>query len=138
VEAEPNSDAGFISLPAPGRDSGASGGNRSRVWAILAADGARERARARRNSLVSVLAALGLPVWIGAIWPARVAHEWRSIFAAAWAVAFGAVLLAMVGERIAHLRRARQIATLGPLPVLRSARRAATTPACAATVEDED
>jgi len=124
----------FVTLPAPDRNDGEG----SRLWAIMAADRARERARARRSGLVGALAALGLPVWIAEVWPARIPAEWRSFVAAAWAFAFAAVVLAAIGEGIAHLRRARRIATLGPLPVLRSANRAPATPACAATAEDED
>jgi hypothetical protein len=137
MDARPHADDTFIALPGPDENRGQG----SRVWAILAADGARERARARRQGLVGVLAVLGMPSWIVAMWPAIVPHEWRSFFAAAWAFAFGGVLLALIGEGIARVRRARQVATLGPLPVLRSARRAAagsTTAACAAPAEDED
>jgi hypothetical protein len=137
VEVRPHADDTFIALPGPGEN----GREGSRVWAILAADGARERARARRQGLVGVLAVLGAPLWIVAMRPAILPHEWRSFFAAAWAFAFAGVLLALIGEGIARVRRARQVATLGPLPVLRSARRAAggsTAAACAAPAEDED
>lgn len=126
-------DESFIALPAPDRPAPA----RSRLQAIFAADRARERARARRQRVVGLLGALGVPLWLSAVWPARLPVGLGSFVAAAWALAFGGFVLALIGEGITILRRAREIETLGPLPVLRSARRPAAS-ACAAPAEDED
>jgi hypothetical protein len=123
----------YLALPGPIQSEG----GRARLAAIFAADHARERARALRQGLLALLGLLGLPLWVSAIWPARLPAGLGTLAAAAWAVAFATLLVASGWELIAYRRRARQIATLGPLPVLRSARRAAP-PACAAPGEDQD
>lgn len=108
---------------------------RSRLEAILTADSARERARARRHKLLGWLGVLGLPLWLRAVWPGRVSADVGVFAATIWALIFVAVLVALVGEGLAHRRRAREIATLGPLPALRTAQGAA---ACATPADEQD
>ena len=125
----------FLALPGPDQHPGA----RERLAAIFDADHARERARSRRHRLLALLGVLGLPLWLTVVWPARLPAALGTLVATAWAVTFASLLVALGWEGITHRRRARQIATLGPLPVLRSARRAAAaTAACAAAAEDQD
>ena len=126
-------DDAFVALPGPNHSAGA----RERLAAIFAADHARERARARRYRLLSLLGVLGLPLWLTVVWPARLPAGLATLVATAWAVAFASLLVALGWEGVAYRRRARQIATLGPLPVLRSARRGARS-ACTAPAEDQD
>lgn len=126
-------DDAYLTLPGPNQRDGA----RERLAAIFAADHARERARARRQGLLALLGLLGLPLWLSAVWPARLPTGAGTLAATTWAVTFATLLLASACELIAHRRRARQIATLGPLPVLRSAKGTARA-ACTALGEDQD
>ena len=109
-----------------------------RLRAIFNADSARARALGRRHALVALLGALGLPLWIAAVWPGLIPPDLRTIAATAWAVSFAAVLVALGAEAVARVRRAREIAGLGPLPVLRSERRWPSAAACAPPGEEED
>ena len=129
-------DETLLALPGPNQRPGA----RERLAAIFAAESARQRARALRNAVLAVLGVLGLPLWLLAVWPARRGASMTTmatLVETIWAVTFAALLLALSWELVAGRRRARQIATLGPLPVLRSTRRGATA-ACAAPPEDQD
>jgi hypothetical protein len=126
-------DQTLLALPVPKQSTGA----RERLAAIFAADLARERARAVRNRVLALLGLLGGPLWLLAVWPARLAAGMAALVETAWAVTFTGLLLALGWELVAGRRRARQIARLGPLPVLRSTRRGAGDP-CVATAEDED
>ena len=109
-------DDAYLALPGPTQRDGA----RERLAAIFAADHARERARASRQGLLALLGVLGLPLWLSVVWPARLPAGAGTLVATAWAVAFATLLVASGWELFAYRRRARQIATLGPLPVLRS------------------
>jgi hypothetical protein len=126
---EHHEDQGFITVPSSGRAHQPS----ARLKAIFNADSARARARGRRHTLVALLGGLGLPLWVADVWPGWIRPELRSVAAAAWALSFVAVLVALGAEAIAHLRRGREIAGLGPLPVLRS-----PAAACAPPAEEED
>ena len=129
-------DETLLALPGPSQRTGAG----ERLAAIFAADLARERARALRNRLLALLGILGLPLWLLAVWPARRAAgvaTLATLLETAWALTFAALLLALGWELLAGRRRSRQIATLGPLPVLRSTRRGAAS-ACATPGEDQD
>lgn len=126
-------DETLLALPGPSRRPGA----RERLAAIFAAELARERARALRNWVLALLGVLGGPLWLLAVWPARLAASTAALVKTAWAVTFAALLLALGWELVAGRRRARRIATLGPLPALRSTRRGAGS-ACAAPAEDQD
>jgi hypothetical protein len=121
-----------ITLPAPGEP----GRSSPRLNAILLADAARERARAVRDALTMLVAALGLPLWLVAGWPAHFSPHLRVLAATTWAVAAIAVVIALGRERWWGRVRSRRVEALGPLPTLRSERRGAA--ACAPTADEED
>jgi hypothetical protein len=125
-------DQDFLGLPA--RPAGSA--KRARLAAALQAEDARTRARALRDTLVALLAVASVPLWPLALWPGRVAAQVRNLFAAAWAVAFAAVLCSLAYLWICARRRHERIAELGPLPVLRSARPQAG--ACVDPPDEED
>jgi hypothetical protein len=116
----------FVTLAAPRQ------GDRSKLDAALAADSARERARGLRVTLVHLLGALGLPLWLTAAWPGAFSPQLRGFVVAAFAACLGAVVLAVGREW--HWQRARswRIADLGPPPRRRSAQQA-----CAGGPEEE-
>jgi hypothetical protein len=116
-------------LPLPARKG-------SRLDAILIADAARERVRALRAGLVALVAVLGLPLWIVVAWPGRFSSDVRVTAATAWILGALGVLAALGREWWWARIRSRRVADLGPLPVLRSPRRASE--ACAAPSEEED
>jgi hypothetical protein len=73
--------------------------------AILQADSALERARARRVKLAHLLAALGVPLWLAT-------GQIRSLAAAAFAVGLAAVVWSLGDEWRCGVRRSRRIAAL--------------------------
>jgi len=121
-----------ISLPVPPEPFRRS----PRLDAVLLADAARERARAVRDLLIALLAALGLPLWLFAALPGRFSAQIRVLTTTGWAVAAGAVLISIVREHWWTRVRSRRVEALGPLPALRTERRGAA--ACAAPSEEED
>lgn len=108
----------------------------SRLEEILVADGARERARRARDRLLGLLAALSIPLWLAASWPAHVPDGLRLLAATLWALAAGAVAVAVARVWWWDRVRAGRLEELGPLPVLRSAR--AGGGACAGPADEED
>jgi hypothetical protein len=88
--------------------------------AILVADSALERARARRVKLAHLLALLGVPLWLVAAWPARWAADLRALVLAGFAVALAGVVGSLVSEWRWGRLRSRRIAALGPLPRTRA------------------
>jgi hypothetical protein len=110
--------------------------NGSRLEAILTADSARERARAHRDRLVALLAALGVPLWLVACWPGRFSTELKLLSATLWALGALGVVAAVARTWWWHHVRARQVARLGPLPELRRAPPGGA--ACAPPADEED
>jgi hypothetical protein len=121
-----------ITLPA----SGQPGRRSARLDAVLIADAARERVRAWRDLLITLVALLGLPLWLLDAWPGRFSSQLRVLAATCWAVAALAVVGALVRERWWSRVRTRGVEAMGPLPVLRSER--AGGGACATASEEED
>jgi hypothetical protein len=122
----------FVSLPVSKGCEPRSG----RLRAVFAAEGAIARVRGLRGGLVGLLALLGAPAWVALIWPAALSRDGRALVAAVWAVALAGVVLLLIRESWWRRQRARHIAALGPLPVLRS--RPAQGQACESPSADED
>jgi len=108
----------------------------SRLDAILAADAARERALRSRDGLIALLAALGLPLWAAAVWPAAMSRGLRALAASAWAIAAAGVAVALLRGWWWRRVRSDRIAALGPLPRLRTP--PARGHACAPPLDGED
>ncbi len=103
---------------------------------IFTAESATLRARGLRILLVGLLAILGVPLWVALIWPASISPGARLLVETVWALAFAGVGLALLWEAWWRRQRARHIAKLGPLPVLRTP--VGTAQACASAADEED
>jgi hypothetical protein len=114
----------FITVP--------TAGDRARLDAVLRADSERERARGVRNLLVAFLAALGVPLWVLAVWPHAASGSVRSLEITAFGFALAGLLGAAAWEWACSRRRASRIAQMGPPPVC-----SAGVQACARTGNGE-
>jgi hypothetical protein len=92
---------GFTTLAVSADDPGG-----VRLRGALTAQFAYERARALRELLVYVLAALSIPVWIAAAWPATVTADFRRLAVTVWVLCLASVLVALGSEWRWHRRRA--------------------------------
>jgi hypothetical protein len=108
-------DQEFVTLPR------ARTGDRSRLDAALSADSARERTRALRQTLVHLLAILGVPLWLAAVWPRGIGSRLAAIVVTCWGLCLAAALAATLWEWRCQRARTQRIAALGPLPRLRTA-----------------
>jgi hypothetical protein len=130
-------DRDFIALPASKRPA-----ERARLEGIFLADSARERARGVRQLLVHLLAVLGVPLGLAALWPRWLSPRLLAAAASAWALCSLGVLASVAWELAWKRRRSWRIADLGPLPSLRGGARAAREDvdereACAAPADEE-
>src|SRR5688572_12606702 len=79
----------------------------SKLAVSIRATQALEHARSRRDALVRLLAAAGIPVWLVLAWGgAATASRMRSFSLALWAAALLAVVVALVSEWRCYKRRA--------------------------------
>jgi hypothetical protein len=86
----------------------------SRLRRSIEAQFALDRARARREFFVYLLAALSVPVWLSAAWPHWVSPDLRAVALAAWVLCLLALLTTVGSEWGWFRRRAALIDQVGP------------------------
>jgi hypothetical protein len=88
--------AGRVGLTLPAQHGSAANG---RLREVLKAHFALERAHARREALLQVLAAASSLVWIAAAWPGWVSSGFRTFSLTASALCFAVLVPALLSER---------------------------------------